>query len=494
MSGKPHSSITTHMNFINGEWRSSLVGEIYVRRNPFDQSEIAAYQDSDVADVDLGVAAARGAFDQGPWPRMPAFERGAILRKAASTIRERVDAFVTVMAREVGQPKAEQRKTVLAAADHLDYYAGLIANRRDEAVYGQREDGLGLVVREPIGVVGSLTAWNAPLSIVHKACPGMAAGCTLVVKPAHQSAGASVLLAEVFQSAGLPAGVFNLITSARSNGAVVGQAIAGHEQIDMITFTGSSTTGKAVMRAAANNLKRLKLELGGKSPNVIFEDAPSLDVAARTAATGIFRLAGQSCQAASRLLVQESVHDVFVEKLLAEVARLRLGDPLDDETTIGPLVSEDQLQRIQSYVEIGASCGTLLTGGKRPDNQYLSRGWFFEPTVFDRVDPASRLACEEIFGPVLSILTFRDVDEAIALANSTIFGLVAGCWTSSLQTALRFSRNVRAGGIWVNSYRDDVVLKYLPVGGFKQSGIGREMGPEGLDAFLETKSIMIKLA
>ncbi len=480
-------------NFIDGKWVDSLNGETYTRHSPYDQSPIAVYQDSDEADVERAVKAARKAFDEGPWPRMPAAERAAVFKRAAGMLREGIDTFSTIMAREVGQPKREQEKAVLGAADSLEYYAGLIVGRRDESVYGQRQDALGIIAKEPVGVVGSLTAWNTPLSIAHKSCPGMAAGCTLVVKPAHQSSGASAHFAQILAEAGLPAGVFNLVTSANQNGAVVGQAIASSDMIDMVTFTGSSATGKAVMRAAAGNLKRLKLELGGKSPNVVFADTPSIDAAVLTAASGIVRLAGQSCQAGSRLLLQESIKDEFMEKLLVQIGSAKLGDPLDPTTTCGPLVTEAQLQRVEYYAEVGSLSGNLCIGGSRPDDPALKNGWFYRPTVFDRVDYDARIAQEEVFGPVLTVLTFKDVEDAIRIANSTIFGLVAGCWTRDLNTALKFSRQVKAGGIWVNSYRDDAVLKYMPQGGFKQSGIGREVGEEGLDAFLETKSIMIKM-
>lgn len=481
-------------NFIGGQWVDAADGRTYERRNPYDQSLVALYQDSGEADAAAAIDAARRAFDDGPWPRMNAVDRAAIVRKAAALLRERMEIFVDTMTREVGQPKVEMRKGVVGAADTLDYYAGLVVSWRDDAVYGQRQDALGIVAKEPIGVVGSLTAWNAPLSITHKACPGLAAGCTLVFKPAHQSSGAAILLAQVFADAGLPPGVFNVVTSARENGAIVGQAIAASDKVDMVTFTGSSATGKSVMRAAAGNLKRVKLELGGKSPNVVFADAPSLDAAAASAASGIVRLAGQSCEAGSRLLVQESVKEEFLDKLLARIAAARLGDPLLETTTVGPLVTQDQLQRVESYVGVGRDEGRLLAGGRRPQRDDLARGWFLEPAVFDGIAPEHRLAQEEVFGPVLAVLTFQDLDDAIRIANQSRFGLVAGCWSSDINKALKFARSVRAGGVWVNSYRDDAVLKHMPKGGFKQSGIGREVGPEGLDAFLETKSIMIKLA
>ncbi|WP_345539105.1 aldehyde dehydrogenase family protein, partial [Variovorax defluvii] len=461
-------------NFIDGEWREAASGQTYQRLSPYDQSVAGIYQDSDASDAGQAIDAARRAFDTGPWPRWPAAERAAVLKRAAALLRERRDDLSSIMAREVGQPRPEQLKFVLGAADTLDFYANLIVSRRDEAVYGQHPDAVGIVAKEPVGVVGSLTAWNTPLSVAHKCCPAMAVGCTLVVKPGHQSPGALIRFASILHEAGLPPGVFNVVTSAIDNGAVVGQAIAGSDQVDMVTFTGSSNTGKAVMRAAANNLKRVKLELGGKSPQVIFADAPSLDVAAASVAKGIVRLAGQSCQAGSRVLVQKQVKAEFVEHLLAHVAATKMGDPLAEGTTCGPLVTEDQLRRVEAMVHEAKASARLLAGGKRPAREDLAQGFFFEPTVFDEVSPDSRIAREEVFGPVLAILSFEDVEEGIALANDTLFGLVAGCWTQNLSTAMDFATKVRAGMVWVNGYRDDSILKHMPVGGFKQSGIGRE--------------------
>ena len=480
-------------NFIGGKWVNALGGETYERRNPFDQSLVATYQDGDERDAELAIDAARAAFDHGPWPHKTATERGEVLRRAAALVRQGSGALADLMTREVGQPRTEQLAMVGGAADALDYYAGLIVGRRDEAVSGQRDDAIGLVIKEPIGVVGSLTAWNAPLSLTHKTCPGLAAGCTVVIKPAHHSSGAVVEFARILEEAGLPPGAFNVVTSARDNGAVVGQAIAASEKVDMITFTGSSATGKAVMRAAANNLKRVKLELGGKSPNIVLADVHSLDIASAAVARGVVRMAGQSCQAGSRLLIQESIKDQFMERLLVHIASATLGDPFSPQTTCGPLVSEVQLKRVDSYVDLGRASARLVTGGRRSDRADLQAGFFFEPTVFDRVEPDARIAKEEVFGPVLSVLTFKDVDEAIRLANSTIFGLVAGCWTTNLTTAIKVARTVSAGVVWVNCYRDDQPLKYMPTSFRKQSGIGAEMGPEGLDAFLEMKSVIIKL-
>jgi acyl-CoA reductase-like NAD-dependent aldehyde dehydrogenase len=491
MSVKVDDVMPVQRNYIGGQWEESVTGRRYQRHSPYDQSLVGIYQDSDERDTEAAIDAAREAFDNGPWPRLTAMQRSAILRKAATLLRERKDEFADIMTKELAQP--HQKGVVLAEADQLDYYAGLVVSDRDEAVYNQREDSIGLVVKEPIGTVAALTSWNVPLSVVHKAVPGMAAGCTLVVKPAHLSSGVVLKLAQLFEDAGVPAGVFNVVTSATDNGAVVGQTLSASHKIDMVSFTGSSATGPHIVRAAAGNMKKMNIELGGKSPNVVFADAPDLDTAAFAAAKGFIRLAGQSCQAGSRLLVQESIKDEFMELVLQKVAEHKLGDPADDSTTCGPLISEDQLRKVESYVEIGKQEGRLLCGGKRPEAEELRRGYFYEPTIFDNISPVSRLAQEEVFGPILAVLTFKDDNDAIQIANNSDFGLAAGCWTSNVNTALKFARHVRSGVVWVNSYRDDVVLKHMPMGaGYKSSGIGREWGPEGLDAFMEIKAIMIK--
>jgi acyl-CoA reductase-like NAD-dependent aldehyde dehydrogenase len=486
------TSLQVQQMFIDGKWVDSLSGKTYERRNPYDGEVVGIYQDAAEADAQRAVDAARRAFDDGSWRFAPAAQRAAVLRRAATLMAEHADSLAKTLTEELGQPG--QRGTVLWAAETLDYYAHLILSRRDEAVTEQRFDALGIVAREPVGVVGALPAWNSPLSIAHKACPALAAGCTLVIKPAHYTPGAIMQFTRLLEEAGVPPGAFNVVTSQIANGAVVGQEIARSHDVDMVTLTGSTATARAVMTAAAGNLKKLNLELGGKSPNVIFADVSSMDAAVDAAAKGIIRLAGQSCQAGSRLLIQEPVRDEFVSRLMDRFRSARLGNPFDPGTTVGPLISETQLSRVESYVADGMESARLLIGGARPTGIEFSRGHFFEPTIFDEVDPDSRIAQEEIFGPVLSVLTFKDLDDAIHLANRTIYGLASACWTRDINVAMKFAKAVRAGIVWVNGYRDDSVLKAMPTGGYKQSGIGREMGPEGLDVFLEPKSIMIKLS
>jgi acyl-CoA reductase-like NAD-dependent aldehyde dehydrogenase len=479
--------------FVDGKWIDALDGKTYERRTPYDGELVGVYPDADVADVDLAIGVARRAFDyQKGWRYTSAGDRAAVLKRASELMLENIDTLRSTLIEEVGQPKQEGRVTW--SAETLDYYSYLIRDRRDDAVTEQRFDALGIIAREPVGVVGALTAWNSPLSIAHKACAALAAGCTLVVKPAHYTAGAIIQFAEIMQEAGLPDGVLNVVTSQRENGAVVGQAISASHDVDMLTFTGSTFTARKIMATAAGSIKRLNLELGGKSPHVVCADVKDMRAAASAAARGVMGLTGQSCQAGTRLLLQESIKDEFLALLMEEFAAVRLGDPFDPATTAGPLVSEEQLGRVSAYVETGKSEAKLILGGGRPEGSQFDRGFFFEPTIFDDVSPSARIAQEEIFGPVLSILTFTDIDDAIRIANDTIYGLAAAVWTNDINDALRFAKRIRAGIVWVNGYRDTSVLKGMPMGGYKGSGIGREHGREGLDAFLETKSIMINLA
>jgi aldehyde dehydrogenase (NAD+)/betaine-aldehyde dehydrogenase len=358
----------------------------------------------------------------------------------------------------------------------------------------QVADAIGLVVREPVGVVGIITPWNFPLLLVAwKLAPALAAGCTAVCKPSHFTPGSTLELGRLLLEAGAPAGVFNVVTSAKDNGAVVGQALARSPRVDKIAFTGSTATGREVAQAAASTLKRVSLELGGKSPNVVFADVHSLDAAVTGAFFGVYMNSGQVCQAGSRLLVQESIKDQFVEKLVAMTRKaVRLGDPSDPATTMGPLINRTQLDKVLSYIDAGRGAAELLLGGGRPSVPALQTGLFVEPTIFDRVDNQSRIAQEEIFGPVLSVMSFKDAEDALRIANQTMYGLAAAVWTRDLDVAFRLAKGIKAGTVWVNAFHG-AGLWQLPYGGYKQSGLGRELGHDGLAQFLETKSIHIKL-
>jgi len=476
--------------YIDGKWCTTVSGEVFERRSPFDGSLLAVHQNGDVSDAEAAIGAARRAFDTGPWRRMPARERRDVLCRAAGLLRAENERLMRILSAEVGQPN---RGEPLMAAEHLEYYAHLAYDLRDEAVTGQHPDAVGLIASEPIGVVGVITAWNGPLAQTSwKAGPALAVGCSVVTKPSHHTSTAVLELARILEQAGVPAGVFNVVTSDRAAGAVVGEAICASPAVDAVSFTGSTATGRRIVSASTGNLKRVLLELGGKSPNIVFADA-DLDEAARGAFGGVTLLAGQACQSGTRLLVQESVHDEFVARLV-EIFRTepRLGDPLDPSTTIGPLVTPQQQERVLSYIESGREQGRIAVGGGRPDDDRLAAGSFVQPTIVCDVPVDNRTVREEIFGPVIAVIPFRSPDEAIRIANDSPYGLASGIWTASLDLALRCAKELRAGTVWVNTYRNSG-LTTMPFGGYKTSGLGRELGREGLEEFLQKKSIHIKL-
>jgi acyl-CoA reductase-like NAD-dependent aldehyde dehydrogenase len=476
---------------IDGAWSDAQSAETFERRSPAHGEVVGVYPEAGEADVERAADAARRAFDDGRWSNAPAHQRSAVLRKVAELLRANQDALAKNLVAELGKPIKRALGEVQGAAEVFDYYAGLAMDLHGEAITQQVPDAVGLVIKEPVGVVGVITPWNFPLLLISwKLAPLLAAGCTAVCKPSHLTPGTSLELGRLLLEAGLPAGVVNVVTGARDNGAVVGQALVRSAKVDKIAFTGSTATGKKIAEAAAQTLKRVSLELGGKSPNVVFADAPSLDAAVTGAFHGIYLNSGQVCQAGSRLLVQESVKDAFLEKLVAMTKKMRIGDPAEPSTAMGPLVSEPQLQKVLSYVEEGKRSARLVTGGGRPAG--LDKGLYVEPTIFDGVDNHSRVAQEEIFGPVLSVMTFRDRDEALRVANETLYGLAAAVWTRDLDTAFSFAKGIKAGTVWVNSFHG-AGLWQLPYGGYKQSGLGRELGRAGLEAFFETKSIHIKL-
>ncbi|HUF52296.1 MAG TPA: aldehyde dehydrogenase family protein [Dehalococcoidia bacterium] len=479
---------------INGEWVPSSSGETLERRYPANTDVlVATFPAATTEDVDKAIAAARAAFDSGIWSKVPARQRADVLKRTATKIRDEMNDLARLLASEVGKPVSEAGMEIALTADVFDYYAGLALNIKGEVHSFIADDALGLVLKEPVGVVGIITPWNFPILLATwKLAPALVVGCTTVIKPASYTPCTTFELARIITEAGAPKGVVNVVTG---SGRVVGDRIAASNDVDKVAFTGSTEVGQSVMRAAAGNVKKISLELGGKSPNIIFADS-NLQNAVFGSLMGIYLNAGQVCQAGSRVLVEKSVHDQFVNMFSNFVGGLKVGDPMDPATRMGPVVSDDQLNTVETYVKAGNDeNATLVSGGNRITGEGLDKGYFYQPTIFDNVDNRMRIAQEEIFGPVLSIIPFETADEALKIANDSMYGLAAAVWTQDIDKALKFAKNIRAGTVWVNAYHAAGALgvPVMPFGGYKQSGIGRELGMDGMEGFLETKSVSIKL-
>jgi len=475
--------------FIDGRYCDAASGATFDCINPATGKLLARVACGDQEDIDRAVVSARAAFRKGSWAQLAPAARKKILLRFAETIREHAEELALLETLDMGKPITDSLKVdIPGAARCVQWYAEAIDKVYDQ-VAPTGPGALALITREPIGVVGAIVPWNFPLLMAAwKFAPVLAAGNSLVLKPSEKSPLTALKVAELAVQAGVPPGIFNVVPGL---GQGAGKALALHMDVDCVTFTGSTATGRAVMQyAGQSNLKRVSLECGGKSPNIVLADYPDLDKAAAAAAAAIFFNQGEMCSAGSRLLLQEGIKDAVLEKLQALGRKLQPGDPLDPATRLGAIVDETQMKRVLGYIESGRNDGaTLRLGGRRVRED--SGGYFIEPTVFDGVRPAMAIAREEIFGPVLATITFKTVDEAIAIANDVIYGLAAAVWTRDVTTAHRMARALRAGTVYINCYDADDLT--VPFGGFKQSGIGRDKSLHALEKYTELKTTWLDL-
>ncbi|HLU26562.1 MAG TPA: aldehyde dehydrogenase family protein [Longimicrobiales bacterium] len=474
--------------FVGGEWVDPVEGRTFETRFPATGEVLAEVAEAGPADVDAAVTAARQAFESGPWPRMDAADRGALLWKLADAIEARSEALVRLEVLDNGKPYREAKIDIQQTVDAFRYYAGWATKLEGETI-PVRGNILNYTLREPVGVVGAIIPWNFPLLMAAwKVAPALACGNTIVLKPAEQTPLTALELAFLAAEVGFPPGVLNVVPGF---GETAGAALVRHPGVDKIAFTGSTAVGKTIMREAAASLKRVSLELGGKSPNVVFPDA-DLDAAVRGAHAGIFYNTGQCCTAGSRLLVHRSIHDELLDRLVSRASALQPGDPLDPKTRYGPLISDEQMARVLGYIARAREEGAeLRLGGARAPYQGEEKGYWVQPTIFDGVKAEHTLAREEVFGPVLAVMTFDDEEEAAHLANATEYGLAAGVWTKDVGRAHRFARLLRSGTVWINTYHP--LDASSPFGGYKQSGFGRELGGASLDLYTQVKSVWVNL-
>jgi acyl-CoA reductase-like NAD-dependent aldehyde dehydrogenase len=472
--------------WINGQWVPAASGRRFPVENPATQEVLAEVAEGGEAEVDAAVRAARACFESDAWRGMAARQRGILLAKAADLLQSRLGEFAELETRQNGKVLFESKIEIAMSVDVLRYFAGW-ADKITGATLPVSGNFLTYTLKEPVGVVGAITPWNFPLNLaVWKFAPALAAGCTVVSKPPSEAPLTILLIAEVFEAAGFPAGAFNVVPG---GGATAGMALVRHPEVDKISFTGSTAVGQTVMRECAGTVKRVTLELGGKSPNIVFADA-DIPSAIRGAQNGIFYSKGEVCAAGSRLLVERSVHDQVVSELAARAKKLTHGDPLDKNTRMGAVVSKRQQETVLGYIAKGKAEGAALVAGGNPA-QVNGKGYFVEATVFDGVRPEMTIAQEEIFGPVLAVLAFDSVEEAVALGNRSLYGLAAGIWTRDIQKAHRVARAIKAGTVWINTY--NFYDAAAPFGGYKASGFGRDLGAEALEGFLETKTVWVAL-
>lgn len=473
--------------FINGTEVEALSGTTYHRENPATEEPIAEIAQANREDIDHAVKSAQNAFEK--WSRTPPVERAKIIYKIAELLEKYRKELAVVNTLETGKPIRESfQLELLGVIRTFEYYAGA-ATKLNGEVMSISDNLLSFTLREPIGIVGHIVAWNFPLLLAAwKIAPALAAGCTIVLKPAELTPCGIIEIARICNEAGLPPGVFNVCPG---DGSVAGQALVEHPMVSKIAFTGSTEVGRHVMHTASETIKRVSLELGGKAPNIVFEDA-DIDNCIEANLRGGFFNQGENCTAVTRLLLHQKIYDEFLTQFIDRVKKIRIGNPMDEETEIGALISHDQLRTVEGYFNKGLEEGaTVLCGGGRPGGQEFSRGYFFLPTVLGDVMPSSTVACEEIFGPIVAVIPFKTEEEAIQIANNTVYGLAGGVWTQDIKRALRVVKAIKAGYIWVNTYGG--IIPETPYGGLKQSGIGKELGKEGLDLYMETKTVNVFL-
>ncbi|SDJ05015.1 betaine-aldehyde dehydrogenase [Alteribacillus bidgolensis] len=477
--------MNTKKMFINGEWVSAASGETRTIINPFNQEKIAAVPEGDETDTQAAIDAARNAFDEGSWPHTPGTERGKLVLKIAELIERDKKELAELETLDTGKTLTESYEDMCDIAEVFRYYAGLADKDGGEVIESPIPDSKSKVVREPVGVCGQITPWNYPLlQAAWKIAPALACGNTIIVKPSEITPLTTIKVTDLIEEAGIPAGVVNLILGA---GPKTGQLLAESHAVDLISFTGGVETGRKIMTAATGNFKKIALELGGKNPNVVFDDA-DFETAVDQALNAVFFHAGQVCSAGARLLVQDTIHDAFVKELVERTKQIKLGNGFDESTQSGPLISKEHRAKVENYVEIGIKEGAnLVIGGKRPEADELQDGFFFEPTIFTDCDTSMRIVQEETFGPLLTIERFSTEEEAVQLANDSKYGLAGAVWTSDIRKAERAASKLRMGTVWINDFHP--YFAQAPWGGYKSSGIGRELGKQGLEEYTEVKHV-----
>lgn len=485
------TGLKTFQTYIDGKWVDSVSGKRLLTSDPYTGKPWAEIPECEAADVNNAVEAAYRAFDNGPWARMTQTARGRVLRKIADLIEKNADYLAEIEVRDNGKLISEMSAQLKYLPEWYYYYGGLADKIQGSVVPVDKPDHFTYILREPIGVCGMIIPWNSPLLLTGwKLAPALAAGCTAVIKPSeYTSASLLEFMRLVIEEADLPPGVVNVVTG---YGQAAGEPLVTHPKVSKVAFTGGSLTGSRVASLAGQTFKKVSLELGGKSPNIVFDDCIMED-AVSGAISGIFAATGQTCIAGSRLLVQENIHDEFVEKLIDMAKTAKLGNPMSFETQVGPVTTPPQYEKILGYIDIAKGEGANCVLGGGPAGADMGGGkYFVQPTVFTGVDNKMRIAQEEVFGPVLSVIKFKDEDDAAAIANDVMYGLGSGVWTQSIKRATTMAQRIRAGTVWVNTYR--AVSFTMPFGGYKSSGLGRENGQDAINEYLQTKSVWISNA